>query len=193
MPAPTACALHPDVQTRLRCSSCETPICPDCGREAAVGFKCPACARHLDVTTSTRPRSGGGVSDRLVGRMNGPDRHRTSAPPAGERLPTGTGLRAALVGFAAALVGGVLLAPVLQGGLFFLLSSGVIGWGVARAVYWGSTEIDSPFVRGAAVTFAGLAVAVALLVAGLGTAPAGILLLAYPAALYGGWVVVRGR
>jgi hypothetical protein len=91
------------------------------------------------------------------------------------------------------MLGGLLLSPVLQGGLFFLLSSGVIGWAVARAVYWGSTEVDSPFIRAIAMTFAGFTVAVALVVANLGTTPAGILFLAYPAAVYGGWVVVRGR
>lgn len=158
-----------------------------------MGFKCPACARHLDATTSTRPRSGSGVSERLAGRLNEPGRRRPPTRAAGERLPAGTGVRATLVGFAAAMLGGLLLSPVLQGGLFFLLSSGVIGWAVARAVYWGGTEVDSPFIRAIAVTFAGFAVAVALVVANLGTAPAGILFLAYPAAVYGGWVVVRGR
>jgi hypothetical protein len=125
--------------------------------------------------------------------MNGPGGAGRSARPDGAPLPAATGLRAALVGFAAALLGGLLLSPVLQGGLFFLLSSGVIGWGVARSVYWGSTEVDSPFVRAIAMTLSGFSVAVALGVAGLGTAPAGILFLAYPAAVYGGWVVVRGR
>ena len=39
------CARHPKVQTALRCSSCGTPICPDCMVPAAVGNKCPDCAR----------------------------------------------------------------------------------------------------------------------------------------------------
>jgi hypothetical protein len=40
------CSNHPDVQTRLTCSSCGTPICPRCMVPAAVGQKCPACARQ---------------------------------------------------------------------------------------------------------------------------------------------------
>lgn len=192
MPAPTACAQHPDVQTRLRCSSCETPICPACGREAAVGYKCPACARHLDATTSARPTASSSLVERLAGRANAAPR-RSSPPAAGASLPAGTGARATLVGLVAAVVGGVLLSPVLQGGFLFLLSSGAIGWGVARVVYWASAEVDAPYVRAIALTFAGFAVAIALVVAGRGPAPAGVLLLAYPAAVYGGWVVVRGR
>ncbi len=38
------CHWHPDRQTLLSCSSCGTPICPDCARTAAVGMKCPDCA-----------------------------------------------------------------------------------------------------------------------------------------------------
>lgn len=40
------CANHPGVATRLTCSSCGTPICPRCMVPAAVGQKCPACARQ---------------------------------------------------------------------------------------------------------------------------------------------------
>ncbi|MFU8839537.1 MAG: hypothetical protein ACNA8R_02315 [Nitriliruptoraceae bacterium] len=158
-----------------------------------MGYKCPACARHLDATTSTRPRSGGGALERLVGRANASRRPSTPSGAAGDRLPLAIGLRATLVGFAAVVGGGLVLAPVLQGGFLFLLSSGAIGWAVARAVYWGSTEVDSPYLRAIAMTFAGFSVAVALAVAGIGTAPAGLLFLAYPAAVYGGWIVVRGR
>lgn len=37
------CAKHPAVETRLSCSSCETPICPKCMVMCDVGIKCPAC------------------------------------------------------------------------------------------------------------------------------------------------------
>lgn len=103
------------------------------------------------------------------------------------------GARVMVIGGVAALLGGLVLAPVLQGGFLFLLSSGAVGWGVARAVYWGSQERDSPFVRAVALTLAGFAVAIALVAAGLSTAPPGLVFLAYPAAVYGGWIVVRGR
>lgn len=42
----TMCARHPDVATRLRCSECDTPICPRCSIDAAVGQKCPVCAKQ---------------------------------------------------------------------------------------------------------------------------------------------------
>lgn len=40
------CSRHPSVETSLTCSSCGTPICPDCSVPAPVGIKCPECSRH---------------------------------------------------------------------------------------------------------------------------------------------------
>lgn len=37
------CYRHPGTETWIRCQRCERPICPDCMREAAVGFQCPSC------------------------------------------------------------------------------------------------------------------------------------------------------
>ncbi len=42
--AEARCHWHPDRETLLSCSSCGTPMCPDCARTAAVGMKCPDCA-----------------------------------------------------------------------------------------------------------------------------------------------------
>lgn len=39
------CINHPDTQTRIACSACGNPICTRCMRTAAVGQKCPSCAR----------------------------------------------------------------------------------------------------------------------------------------------------
>jgi hypothetical protein len=39
------CSFHPDVETRLRCSKCGTPICPRCAVQTPVGFRCPDCVR----------------------------------------------------------------------------------------------------------------------------------------------------
>ena len=159
-----------------------------------MGYKCPPCARHLDGTTSRRSGQGAGALERFgagVNRRAGGG--GAGGAPSGDRLAATVGARAVAVGMAAAVAGGLVLAIVLQGGFLFLISSGAIGWGVARAVYWGSEERDSPFIRAVAMTLAGFTVAIALAVAGFSTAPAGLVFLAYPAAVYGGWIVVRGR
>lgn len=38
-----ACARHPDRPTRLQCTRCGRPACPDCLREASVGSQCVDC------------------------------------------------------------------------------------------------------------------------------------------------------
>lgn len=40
-----ACARDPEVQTALRCSRCDTPICPKCLVQTPVGARCRSCAR----------------------------------------------------------------------------------------------------------------------------------------------------
>ena len=37
------CYRHPGRETYISCQRCERPICPDCMRDAAVGFHCPTC------------------------------------------------------------------------------------------------------------------------------------------------------
>ena len=41
----TQCARH-GTETRLRCSQCGTPICPECSIATPVGQKCPDCAKQ---------------------------------------------------------------------------------------------------------------------------------------------------
>lgn len=48
-----ACVRHPDRPTGLRCARCERPACPDCLREAAVGYQCVDCVNAGRRTTRT--------------------------------------------------------------------------------------------------------------------------------------------
>ncbi len=45
------CAVHPDVETNLRCGKCGKPICPRCMVQTAVGAKCTECARLYKLPT----------------------------------------------------------------------------------------------------------------------------------------------
>ena len=38
------CYRHPDRETKVACSNCERPICPDCMTPTPVGMRCPECA-----------------------------------------------------------------------------------------------------------------------------------------------------
>lgn len=41
------CYRHPDRPTRLSCTECGRPVCVECSRDAAVGQKCPECAKPI--------------------------------------------------------------------------------------------------------------------------------------------------
>jgi membrane associated rhomboid family serine protease len=65
-PDQPGCFRHPDRPTGLRCTRCDRPACPECLREASVGYQCVECvnAGQRDVrrartvagaTVQTRP------------------------------------------------------------------------------------------------------------------------------------------
>lgn len=49
------CARHPGTPTRLRCSRCNSPICPRCAVRTPVGFRCPDCAGVRGLPTYATP------------------------------------------------------------------------------------------------------------------------------------------
>jgi membrane associated rhomboid family serine protease len=69
------CYRHPDRETHIRCQRCNRPICPDCMRQAAVGFQCPDCVKEASRTTrqartaygGRRPTTPGLVTSTLIG------------------------------------------------------------------------------------------------------------------------------
>lgn len=56
-PGDVPCARHPHTPTRLRCSRCNTPICPKCAVRTPVGFRCPECAGVRGLPTYATPGS----------------------------------------------------------------------------------------------------------------------------------------
>jgi membrane associated rhomboid family serine protease len=61
------CYRHTGRETYIHCQRCGRPICPDCMRQAAVGFHCPECVAEGRSSTP-RPRTVYG--GRLRGRDN---------------------------------------------------------------------------------------------------------------------------
>ncbi|KRF37564.1 rhomboid family intramembrane serine protease [Nocardioides sp. Soil805] len=63
--SPTAgvptCYRHAGRETWIRCQRCERPICPDCMRDAAVGFQCPSCVAEAARTTRSIQAPYGGA------------------------------------------------------------------------------------------------------------------------------------
>ena len=64
------CPRDPGVETALRCSRCETPICPKCLIQSPVGARCKSCARVMKspiYTLGTAQLVKGGLAASLGG------------------------------------------------------------------------------------------------------------------------------
>lgn len=60
------CHLHPGREAYISCQRCERPICPECMRDAAVGFQCPTCiAEGAKSVRAPRTLAGGLVSSNV--------------------------------------------------------------------------------------------------------------------------------
>ncbi|MDQ6850623.1 MAG: rhomboid family intramembrane serine protease [Actinomycetota bacterium] len=58
--APPRCYRHPSRDALVRCTRCDRPICPECMREASVGFHCPEDVA-IAKRTARRPRTSVGA------------------------------------------------------------------------------------------------------------------------------------
>lgn len=59
-----ACVRHPDRPTGLRCVRCDRPACPDCLREASVGYQCVDCVSEGAKTVRPARTMGGARASR---------------------------------------------------------------------------------------------------------------------------------
>jgi membrane associated rhomboid family serine protease len=55
------CYRHTSRETRVSCSSCGRPICPDCMTTTPVGMRCPECARQRTPVRTMRTVVAGGI------------------------------------------------------------------------------------------------------------------------------------
>ncbi len=155
MPDPVACLRHPQNQTRLRCATCEDPICPQCAVQTPVGQKCP--------TDAKQPRSA-----------------RAQGTPKQLIWGVAYGFGAAVV-LAVVLV----LILRGTGGFLAILGAYFAGYGVGEAVRKGAQGNASDRFRWIAMVASGVMMLGVWVGGFGVLLPGGLTILSYPAAVYG--------
>nr|WP_285637575.1 rhomboid family intramembrane serine protease [Lentzea sp. NBRC 102530] len=61
-PETPVCARHSDRPTRLRCTRCDRPACPECLRDASVGMQCVDCVNEGSRSVRQARTSAGAVA-----------------------------------------------------------------------------------------------------------------------------------
>jgi membrane associated rhomboid family serine protease len=64
------CYNHPDREAYISCQRCERLICPECMREASVGFQCPSCIAQGAKTVRQPTTLAGGTISGREGRVS---------------------------------------------------------------------------------------------------------------------------
>jgi hypothetical protein len=123
-----ACARDPEVQTALRCSRCDTPICPKCLVHTPVGARCRDCAR---------------ISRSPVYTLGSSEILRAAAA-------------AIILGVVMGLVWGFVLLPFSFGFFSIFLGAG-LGYAFTRALEFSTGRKRGPAVVGFAVVGIGIA------------------------------------
>ncbi len=100
------CARHPDTPTNLRCSRCDTPVCPQCLVHAAVGIRCRDCGKGTVPPTYNVPAS-------FLARAI---------------------VVAIAVGLAGGLVLGLIVRPLVFGGFLYLAAFAGFGYLMSEAI-----------------------------------------------------------
>ncbi|HLR85876.1 MAG TPA: rhomboid family intramembrane serine protease [Nocardioidaceae bacterium] len=69
-PTTPYCYRHTDRETYIVCQRCGRPICPDCMRQASVGYHCPECVSEA-ARSIRQPRTvAGGLAPGQVGAVS---------------------------------------------------------------------------------------------------------------------------